>query len=193
MSEPLIEVDSYDSIDECSLFFTVHPEEHQSTTMEKSRTPNKIYLITVVAFMLFLPLLSFGVDYFRNDQEAIVSLLGKWFIFWAIGVRLFSAGIKQVIDPAFTAQSIFHLTDKDAFVIVKELGFANICTGCLGIISLFIPSWRIPTAFAGSLYLGIAGINHIIKKPDGINEMIAMISDLFIAIVMAAYIICMYN
>jgi len=158
----------------------------------KTIKPNKIYLITVLALMLFLPLLSTLIDFSKNHQQ-IINLAGKWFIFWAIGVRLLMAGFKQVIDPAFTAQSIFHLTDKDAFVIVKELGLANICFGLIGVISLFIPSWRIPAAFAGGLYLGIAGVNHIIKKPAGLNELIAMLSDLFIAVIMAAYIMYIYN
>jgi hypothetical protein len=154
---------------------------------------NKIYLLTVLALMLFLPLLSIGFDHFRNIQEEIMSLIGKWFVFWAIGVRLFTAGLKQAINPSFTAQNIFHLTDKDSFILVRELGYANICIGCLGVISLFIPTWRMPAAFVGGLFLGIAGVNHIIKKPVSLNETIAMISDLFIAIVMAAYIYCMYN
>jgi hypothetical protein len=159
----------------------------------KTTGANNIYLITVLAFMLFLPLLSFGVDYFRNDQEGVISLLGKWFVFWAIGIRLLTAGIKQVLDPAFTAEKIFHLTDKGSHVIVKELGFANICFGLIGVISLFIPQWRMAAAFAGGVFLALDGINHIIKKPAGLNESIAMISDLFIAAIMAAYIIYMYK
>jgi hypothetical protein len=150
---------------------------------------SKIYLLSVMAFMLFLPLLSISFDHFRNDQKAIISLIGKWFVFWAIGVRLLTAGLRQAINPSFTAQNIFHITDKDGFVLVKELGYANICTGCLGIISLLIPTWRMPAAFTGGLFLGIAGINHIIKRPAGLNEAVAMISDLFIAIIMTMYIL----
>mgnify|MGYP006989339736 CR=1 FL=1 len=44
-------------------------------------------------------------------------------------------------------------------------------------------------AFVGGLYFGIAGINHIIKKPAGLNEWIAMVSDIFIFLVMVAYLI----
>jgi hypothetical protein len=159
----------------------------------RTASSNKMYLIIVLAFMLFLPILSFGIDYFRNDQEPIIALLGKWFVFWAIGVRLLTAGIKQALDPAFTAEKIFHITDKESFVIVKELGFANICFGLIGVISLFLPEWRIAAAFAGGLFLGLDGINHIIKKPESTNETIAMVSDLFIAVVMAIYIIYMYK
>jgi hypothetical protein len=58
-----------------------------------------------------------------------------------------------------------------------------------GIISLLAPQWRMAAAFVGGLYLGIAGINHIIKKPVGFDEWIAMVSDIFIFLVMIVCII----
>ena len=156
----------------------------------KSYQMNKAYLIIILLLMLVLPSMSVGIDYsISTIHVSLIPLIGKWFIFWSIGVRLFSAGIRQVSKPAFTAETIFHITNEDSFVIVKELGFANICLGLIGIISLFIPDWRMASAFAGGLFMGIAGINHIIKKPEGINELIAMVSDIFIAIVMISVIV----
>jgi hypothetical protein len=70
------------------------------------------------------------------------------------------------------------------------LGLANICIGAAGIISLFIPQWRMAAAFVGGFYIGIAGINHIIKKPTSPNEWVAMISDLFIFVVV---LVCMIS
>lgn len=151
---------------------------------------NKAYLIIVLLLMLVLPSLSVGIDYSIGALHlSLISLIGKWFIFWSIGVRLFSAGIRQASKPAFTAETIFHITNKESFIIVRELGFANICLGAVGIISLFFPNWRMASAFSGGLFMGIAGINHIIKKPEGVNESIAMISDIFIAIMMIVFII----
>jgi hypothetical protein len=153
-------------------------------------TMNKTYLTIVLLLMLVLPCVSIGIEYsVAANQLSFISLVGKWFVFWSIGVRLFSAGIRQVAKPSFTAETIFHITNKESYVIVKELGFANICLGTIGIISLFIPDWRMASAFSGGLFMGIAGINHIIKKPEGINELIAMISDVSIAIIMMFYII----
>lgn len=158
--------------------------------MENQIALSKMYLVTVLSLMLALPVISICINFFTgNHPEVIMSLVGKWFVFWAIGVRLLTAGIKQAIDPAFTAEKIFHITDKGSHIVVKELGFANICFGLIGIISLFIPSWRMAAAFAGGLFLALDGITHVIKKPASLNETIAMISDLFIAMIMAAYII----
>jgi hypothetical protein len=53
---------------------------------------------------------------------------------------------------------------------------------------MYIPEWRTAAAFTGGLYMGIAGIQHIIKKPSTPNEMVAMVSDIFIFLVMAVYV-----
>ena len=140
--------------------------------------------------MLILPSISVLIEY--HSSVTITGLIGKWFTFWAIGLRLLTAGIRQVVKPAFTAKDIFHLDGEDALVIVRELGYANICLGATAIISLFVPEWRIAAAFAGGLYMGIAGINHIIKRPETPNEVLAMISDIFIMAIMGIYIISTY-
>jgi len=158
--------------------------------MENQNKPevNRPYLIFVLLLMLVLPSISIIIEYvIIGKQVSLIELSGKWFIFWAIGLRLFIAGVRQAIKPSFTAETIFHITNKESFVIVKELGFANICLGSIGIISLFLPDWRIVSAFAGGLFMGIAGINHILKKPVGLNEWIAMSSDIFIAVVILTY------
>lgn len=160
--------------------------------MENQNEPevNRAYLVFVILLMLVLPVISILIEHsITEKQVSFMQLGGKWFIFWSIGLRLFIAGIRQVIKPSFTAETIFHITNRESHIIVRELGFANICLGAIGIISLFLPDWRMASAFSGGLFMGIAGINHIIKKPAGLNEQIAMISDIFIAIVMSVYII----
>jgi hypothetical protein len=150
---------------------------------------NKPYLTFIILIMFVLPSLSVIIEHYAGkEQSSLISLVGKWFIFWAVGLRLFIAGLRQTLNPSFTAESIFHITNKESFVIVRELGFANICMGAAGIISLFVPQWRMVAAFVGGLYLGIAGINHLIKKPVSLNEWTAMISDIFIFLVMAGCI-----
>ncbi len=152
--------------------------------------PNKPYLFFIILLMFVLPSLSVIIEHYAGkEQSSLINLVGKWFIFWAVGLRLFIAGLRQTLNPSFTAESIFHIKSKESFVIVKELGFANICMGVAGIISLFVPQWRMAAAFVGGLYLGIAGINHLIKKPASSNEWIAMVSDIFIFLVMIACII----
>lgn len=151
---------------------------------------SKLYLWSVLLFMLVLPVVSILIN--GGYTEGIsITLTGKWFVFWAIGVRLLTAGVRQVLKPEFTAKDIFHIDNKESFIIVKELGFANICFGLSGICSFSIPAWRTAAAFTGGLYMGIAGVQHIIKKPSTPNEWVAMVSDIFIFLLMAGYII--YN
>jgi len=149
---------------------------------------NKVYLYTNLALTLVLPLVSaMAAIMFFHAGGSAWSLGGEWFIFWAVGIRLFVAGIKQATQPAFTAQEIFRITNPEAQIIVRELGFANICIGLAAALSLFIPAWRIPAAFTGGLYFGIAGAMHVVKGPASPNEKLALYSDLFIFAVVAAY------
>jgi hypothetical protein len=152
-----------------------------STISESKAKLNRPYALAVVSLTILLPALSVFLEWkLRGGPLTSLALTVKWFIFWAVGVRQFTAGLRQVINPAFTAKDIFHIEDTASHTIVKELGFANICFGAVGIISLFLPAWRIVSAFGSGLFFGIAGINHIAKKPASPNEALALVSDLFI-------------
>jgi hypothetical protein len=149
---------------------------------------DKLYLWTTVLLMGVLPVASICADawVFRADAGP-VALLGKWFVFWAVGIRLFTAGIRQVVNPAFTIKSILNLESLDSQIVVRELGFANIGLGALGIGSLFYVPFRLAAAVAGGLFLGTAGLQHLILRPSGLNEKAAMISDLIVFIVLAIF------
>lgn len=164
--------------------------------MPDKNTPglNKKYIIGVCILTFALPVVCSLVERLKNgDTLPLVALLGKWFIFFSVGVRLFMAGIKQITDPAFTAKEIFHINSPESLPIVRELGFANLCFGLIGIISLFIPAWRIVSAFGSGLYYGIAGFQHLIKKPAGANEKFAMITDIVIFVCLAVYFIKIFS
>ena|SRR5450432_1619461 len=162
--------------------------------MENETKFNKPYFFGVLCLTIIFPALSVLTAWLVNkDQLISVAFTGKWFIFWAVGLRLFIAGLRQVINPAFTAKDIFHIDNKESWVIVRELGFANICFGLIGILSLFLPAWRMVSAFGSGIFYGIAGVNHAIKKPAGPNEMIALVSDIFIFIILLGYVLLMFN
>jgi hypothetical protein len=151
---------------------------------------NRLYLYSTISLMFIIPIISIALEIvIIQSHSNIWQLIGKWFVFWAIGIRLFIAGLRQSINPEFIASEIFQFKSNESFAVIRELGFANISLGLIGIISLFIPQWRLVSAFSGVLYLGIAGIQHIIKKPISFNEKIAMISDLLIFIIIIYYII----
>lgn len=156
---------------------------------------NTQYIIVVSVLTFVLPAICTIGQIFISNKDTTFSfvLFGKWFIFSAVGLRLFLAGIKQTTNPAFTAKEIFHIDSPDSLPIVRELGFANLCFGLIGIISLFMPQWRIVSAFGSGLYYGIAGLQHLLKKPAGINEMFALLTDILIFILLVVYFVTRFN
>jgi hypothetical protein len=75
-----------------------------------------MYLATILLWMLVLPAASVAVEALRAPGAAdLMALIGKWFTFWAVGARLFTAGAMQTFRPQFTAGSIFDLKGHQAF------------------------------------------------------------------------------
>ncbi|HZV70855.1 MAG TPA: DUF6790 family protein [Saprospiraceae bacterium] len=159
------------------------------TTKNIADKPNMFYIISITAMTFIVPAIGFLAEHFANNTALTFELFSKWFIFSAVGLRLFLAGIKQVRNPAFTAKEIFHIDSPDSFPILRELGFANVCFGLVGIVSLFKPEWRVVSAFASGLYYGIAGVQHGLKKTSGTNEKFALVTDLIISALLTIYFI----
>ncbi|HQE12342.1 MAG TPA: hypothetical protein PLQ78_06320 [Flavipsychrobacter sp.] len=160
-----------------------------TTTNSIENKANNFYIISVSILTFALPLLGYLAEYLINGSVLSFELFSKWFIFSAVGLRSFLAGVKQVKNPEFTAKQIFHLDSSESFPILRELGFANICFGLVAIVSLFKPDWRIVSAFASGLYYGFAGIQHALKKASGINEKFALWTDLIISSFLLVYFI----
>lgn len=148
-----------------------------------------MYYLIVLAFMLVLPVLSIAIDGAVSEAGLSLALLGKWFVFWSVGVRLFTAGVKQIVDPAFTAQSIFETSDRGARVVVQELGFANVAAGLVGILSLWFPEWTKPVAAYALVFYGAAAIKHITNARRNALENVATISDAWISAVMLVFLL----
>src|ERR1700691_4224281 len=121
-----------------------------------------MYFIFVVLLMFVLPVASIATEvlWFR-DGAGLMFLIGKWFVFWTVGVRLLLAGIRQVVQPRFTAESIFDVKDPAANAMVREIGFGNLAMGTVGLASLAQPAWLVPAAIVGGLYYGLAGAGHV--------------------------------
>ena len=139
--------------------------------------------------MLALPVGSIYVEYsYLHSTAPLMLLVGKWFVFWSAGVRLLLAGLRQFFQPRFTAEQILGIKSDDALPLVRELGAANFATGVVGIASLAKPSFTLPVAIAAAIFYGIAGIRHVAGSDRTRNENIAMISDLFVALILALYL-----
>jgi hypothetical protein len=148
-----------------------------------------MYLPAIVLLMGVLPILSILAERFVfHGSGDLVFLVGRWFVFRAVGVRLAIAGIRQMTGPAFTAETIFRIHDQAALKIVQELGFGTFSIGLLGVLSVFETGWIVPAAITGGLFYGLAGIKHVLNGERNAYETIATISDLFIFAVLAAYL-----
>jgi len=99
-------------------------------------------------------------------------------------VRLVMAGIRQIIQPRYTAEIILGLKNPDVTLVVRELGFANTAIGSAGLGSLFFPRWILPISIIGAIFYGLAGINHLTHRHRNTLQNLAMSSDLFAASVL---------
>ncbi len=146
-----------------------------------------MYYFIVSATMLVLPIASIGIDLTRNPGQDFVLVLGKWFVFWALGVRLGLAGLRQIIQPRYTAQRILGLTGDEALLVVRELGFANVALAASALVSVVASAWTVPCALTGGIFYGLAGINHLMHAKRNRLENTAMVSDLLAALVLLGY------
>lgn len=145
-----------------------------------------MYILVVTLLMLVMPLSSVAIE--SGSSAGLVALLLKWFVFWGVGVRLAVAGLRQTVKPALTAE-LLGIKSSDANFVIRELGFANLAIGSLGIASLSAPAWLHGAALAGAIFYALVGIQHVLAPHRTRDENVAMVSDLAIAIVLAALLV----
>jgi hypothetical protein len=148
-----------------------------------------MYVTIVVLTMFLLPLVSVLADRTLDPHAAPLALIGKWFVFWGVGVRLSLAGLRQIFQPTFTAKKIFHMDGDEALPLVRELGIANLAIGVVGIASLAAPSFVLPVAISAGIFYGVAGVRHISERGRSLNENVALVSDLFMFAVLALFVL----
>jgi len=148
-----------------------------------------MYVAIVALTMFFLPAASVLVERAVHPGAPIIFLVGRWFVFWGVGVRLGLAGLGQFFQPGFTAKEIFHIQSDEALPIVRELGIANVATGLVGLLALRFPTFILPVSIAAGLFYGVAGIRHIAERGRSTNENIAMVSDMFLFFVLAIFVV----
>jgi hypothetical protein len=147
-----------------------------------------MYLISVILLLLILPAGSVAIENLAQGGHAdLLHLVGKWFVFWAAGVRLFIAGLRQIGWPHLTAEDIFALKDRAVYPVVREVGFGNLAMGSLGLLTLPFASFLIPSAIVGGLYYALAGLGHAFRQRNAEGQ-IAMISDFLIFAVFAVFV-----
>lgn len=156
----------------------------------KLRYNECMYIFAVAFFMFVFPVVSIIIDVLTGGHgRPLISIIGQWFVFWAVGVRLLTAGLRQIIKPRLTSEGILGIKGKEAWQLVRELGFANVSISLIAILSLWISAWQPAAALAGGMFLLLAGIEHIPKKKRQFEENIAMISDLAIGLLLLVYLL----
>jgi hypothetical protein len=139
-----------------------------------------MYIAMVIGLMVIFPITSIALELFMHGGGMLdVAIIGKWFVFWAVGVRLLIAGLRQIVQPRYTAETILGVRNPDVWLIVRELGFANTAIGSAGLVSIIVVGWTLPLAVIGSIFYGLAGINHMMHKQRNKLQNAAMISDFF--------------
>lgn len=147
-----------------------------------------MYVAQVLLLMLVVPLGSMLVESdFLMSRGAPWPLVGKWFVFWGVGVRLTLAGARQALDPRYTAERILGLRTSEAWLVIRELGFANLAIGIVAVGSIHAAGWLTPAAVAGSVFYGLAGCSHLRSRHRNRLESLAMISDIWMFAVLIAY------
>ncbi len=129
----------------------------------------------------------FVIFEYNKKKSDLINIAGKWFFFWAIGIRLLVTGLMQVFNPAYTGGIV---GDDQSYLIIQELGFANLLMGSLAILSLYKPAY-IEVASMGGIYMGLAGILHVLRVHTEVSqkETIALISDLYIFVIAVLYLL----
>jgi hypothetical protein len=149
-----------------------------------------MYFVSVALLLFILPAACVATEAaLYPHASGLIFLIGKWLVFCAVGVRLFTAGVRQVIQPQFTAEKIFHIRDQAVLPIVREVGFGNLSIGLLGICAIFRPGWLLPAAIVGGLYYGLAGVGHATQSTRNAKENFAMLSDEFVFLILLAFVL----
>ena len=142
-----------------------------------------MYYAVVACLMFLFPLASILFD-LRSGATLGFPLVGEWFVLWSVGVRLALAGLRQIVQPAYTAREILGVGGNESLILVRELGFANLAIGAIGLVSFLRPEWRLAGALAGGIFYVLAGVNHVMQPGRNRLESWAMVSDSFVGVVL---------
>ncbi len=149
-----------------------------------------MYVAVVVLLTVVLPLAFAAVDRFvLHAPSGFLVLLAFWMAFWAGGVRLLTAGLRQTLRPELTTEQIFGIKGKEVLPVMREVGFANLAMGTLGVLSVLDRNLLVPAALVSGLYYGFAGIGHLLHGDLNLKRRVAMLTDLWVFAVLAIYLV----
>jgi hypothetical protein len=148
-----------------------------------------LFTIWCIALIAVLPIAAAALES-RLDQLALSwPIYWKWFIFWGVGIRLFFKGVKLASTPQFTGLSLSSFKNRESYLLLLELGFANMALGSMGILSVINDQWRLIAAIAGAIYFGLADMLRLLKKPTGRHELVALVYNVLVFVGLVVYMV----
>ena len=148
-----------------------------------------LFTIWCIALIAILPIAAAATES-RFDQASLTwTIYWKWFIFWGVGIRLFFKGVKLASTPQFTGLSLSSFKNRESYLLLLELGFANMALGSMGILSVINDQWRLIAAIAGAIYFGLADMLRLLKKPAGRHERVALVYNVLVFVGLVAYMV----
>jgi uncharacterized protein DUF6790 len=148
-----------------------------------------LFIIWCIALIAVLPITAALLES-RIDQVPLnAANYWKWFIFWGVGIRLFFKGIRLASTPQITGLSITSFKNRDSYLLLLELGFANMALGSMGILSVINDQWRLIAAIAGAIYFGLTDMLRLLKKTDGRHERVALIYNILVFSGLVAFMV----
>lgn len=138
-----------------------------------------MHMIYVIGVMFVIPAICVAIDYLKKQNQDVLYLFCKWFVFWAIGIRGITGGLMQALNPAYTAWLL--QTGTDNYIIIRELGGANLAFGVLGVISIISHNYRKAAALSSAIFLLVASAIHISRLSIiELSEIMSLTGDLFV-------------
>ncbi len=143
---------------------------------------------SVLLLMFTFPALSLWIEFVTREVVLTPLLIGKWFIFWGMGIQLTLSGATQLLLPGGALRKRFGLTGRGSFPLVREYGILSLALGVVAITSLFREEYRPAAALAGALFFGLRSGCAVIGKPGTGAELILFLTDLVLFSLILLYL-----
>ena len=148
-----------------------------------------LFTVWCIALIAVLPVTAALLESHADQAAFGWTIYWKWFIFWSVGIRLFFKGVRLASTSQYTGLHLSSFRNRDSYLLLLELGFANMALGAMGILSVINDQWRLIAAIAGAIYFGLADLLRLLKKPIGRHEQVALVCNLLAFAGLVAYLV----
>lgn len=128
-----------------------------------------------LALTVLLPLASVALGRLSVPESALLPLVGRWFVFWAAGWRLFLDGATQVLR-------------RRAAGFRPESAVAALAIGATGLMAIHRTHWTPAVAMAGGIFLGGVALVRLSQGGRSRAATAGAAGDLFAATMLGVYL-----